>query len=65
MGLIIVLVKKFWVYAYSNEGEVVNYVDMMMPILAIADILDGIQCVLSGTDISYHYHLITKTNYFF
>nr|XP_019703244.1 protein DETOXIFICATION 16 [Elaeis guineensis] len=47
VGLIIVLVRKFWGYAYSNEEEVVNYVDAMMPILAVANLLDGIQCVLS------------------
>nr|XP_010932731.1 protein DETOXIFICATION 16-like [Elaeis guineensis] len=48
VGLIILLSRKFWGYAYSNEEEVVNYVDIMMPILAIANLLDGIQCVLSG-----------------
>ncbi|KAF8407732.1 hypothetical protein HHK36_006867 [Tetracentron sinense] len=33
----------------SNEEEVVNYVAMMMPVLALSIFLDGIQCVLSGT----------------
>ncbi|KAG1358774.1 protein DETOXIFICATION 16 [Cocos nucifera] len=49
VGSIIVLFPKVWGYAYSNEEEVVNYVDVMMPILAVANLLDGIQCVLSGT----------------
>ncbi|KAB2619970.1 MATE efflux family protein 5-like [Pyrus ussuriensis x Pyrus communis] len=33
---------------YSNENEVIVYVARMMPLLAVSDILDGFQCVLSG-----------------
>ncbi|KAF8407731.1 hypothetical protein HHK36_006866 [Tetracentron sinense] len=49
VGLTMILVRNFWGYAYSNEEEVVNYVAMMMPVLALSIFLDGIQCVLSGT----------------
>ncbi|KAL1356842.1 protein DETOXIFICATION 16 isoform X2 [Arachis hypogaea] len=35
--------------AVSNEGEVVDYVAVMLPILATSNFLDGLQCVLSGT----------------
>ncbi|RWR93918.1 protein DETOXIFICATION 16-like protein [Cinnamomum micranthum f. kanehirae] len=49
VGSTMILVRGIWGYAYSNEGEVVRYVAVMMPILATSNFLDGIQCVLSGT----------------
>ncbi|XP_024023313.1 protein DETOXIFICATION 16 [Morus notabilis] len=49
VGLVLVLIRKIWGYAYSNEVEVVNYLAEMMPILAVANFLDGLQGVLSGT----------------
>ncbi|KAK7364111.1 hypothetical protein VNO80_12515 [Phaseolus coccineus] len=49
MGTVMILVRKVWGYAYSNETEVVKYVAVMFPILAASNFLDGIQCVLSGT----------------
>ncbi|XP_038984435.1 protein DETOXIFICATION 16-like [Phoenix dactylifera] len=49
VGSTMVFVRKLWGYAYSNEEEVVNYVAVMMPILAASNIMDGVQCVLSGT----------------
>ncbi|KAG1334157.1 protein DETOXIFICATION 16-like [Cocos nucifera] len=33
--------------AVSNEEEVVNYVAVMLPILATSNMMDGVQCVLS------------------
>lgn len=48
VAIITVLVRDIWGYLYSNEKEVVKYVSMMMPILAISDFMDGIQCTLSG-----------------
>ncbi|XP_038984573.1 protein DETOXIFICATION 16-like isoform X2 [Phoenix dactylifera] len=48
VGSTMVFVRKLWGYAYSNEEEVVNYVAVMLPILAASNIMDGVQCVLSG-----------------
>ncbi|XP_021727331.1 protein DETOXIFICATION 16-like isoform X1 [Chenopodium quinoa] len=48
IGMILILIRNIWGYAYSNEEEVVRYVAVMMPILAISNLLDGIQSVLSG-----------------
>ncbi|GLT60380.1 hypothetical protein SLA2020_331480 [Shorea laevis] len=49
VGLVLILIRNIWGYAYSNEIEVVEYVAVMMPILAASNFLDGLQCVLSGT----------------
>lgn len=49
IGSIIISIRKFLGYAYSNEVEVVQYVATMMPILAASNFLDGLQCVLSGS----------------
>ncbi|KAL2234403.1 protein DETOXIFICATION 16-like [Sesamum indicum] len=49
VGLIMLLIRNIWGYAYSNEIEVSKYVARMMPILAASNFMDGLQCVLSGT----------------
>ncbi|XP_052179342.1 protein DETOXIFICATION 16-like [Diospyros lotus] len=49
VGTVMILIRNIWGYAYSNETEVVRYVAAMMPILAVSNFLDGLQCVLSGT----------------
>ncbi|KAH7511500.1 hypothetical protein FEM48_ZijujUnG0007600 [Ziziphus jujuba var. spinosa] len=41
MGLVFILIHNIWGYAFSNEVEVVKYVAIMMPILAISNFLDG------------------------
>ncbi|KAK8950132.1 MATE efflux family protein 9 [Platanthera guangdongensis] len=46
--MILILVRNVWGYAYSNEDEVVKYVAIMLPILALSNVFDGIQSVLSG-----------------
>lgn len=48
LGLIMILVRNIWGYAYSNEVEVVKYIATMLPILAASNFLDALQCVLSG-----------------
>lgn len=48
IGLVMFLVRNLWGYAYSNEEEVVEYIARMMPILAVAFLVDDLQCVLSG-----------------
>ncbi|XAR68382.1 hypothetical protein NMG60_11003483 [Bertholletia excelsa] len=48
VGMIMMLIRNAWGYAYSSEVQVVRYVASMMPILATSNFLDGIQCVLSG-----------------
>ncbi|TVU32473.1 hypothetical protein EJB05_24204, partial [Eragrostis curvula] len=47
-GLLMVLVRNFWGYAYSNEEEVTRYIAKMMPVLAVSILLDCQQGVLSG-----------------
>ncbi|KAI3885370.1 hypothetical protein MKW92_006949 [Papaver armeniacum] len=49
IGSIMILVRRLWGYAYSNDEEVVSYVATMVPIIAFSTFLDAIQCVLSGT----------------
>lgn len=53
VGLITILVRKVWGRLYSNEEEVVKYITTMMPVLAISNFMDGIQCVLSGLKTTY------------
>lgn len=48
IGLLLMGIRNICGYAYSNEIEVVRYVAAMMPILALSNFLDGMQCVLSG-----------------
>ncbi|CAG7892720.1 unnamed protein product [Brassica rapa] len=48
IGLILIVVRNLWGMAYSSEPEVVNYIASMMPILALGNFIDSIQCVLSG-----------------
>jgi len=48
IGSALFSIRNVWGYAYSNEGEVVDYVSSMMPLLASSTVLDGIQGVLSG-----------------
>ncbi|ONK81433.1 uncharacterized protein A4U43_C01F29040 [Asparagus officinalis] len=49
MGSILILIRNIWGHAYSSEREVVTHVAEMMPFLALSHLVDGIQCVLSGT----------------
>lgn len=49
VGLVLILMRNVWGYAYSNETEVVRYVAAMIPILAVSNFMDSLQCVLSGT----------------
>jgi MATE family multidrug resistance protein len=49
IGIVLLLIRNIWGYAYSNEVEVVKYVAAMMPILAASNFMDGLQCVLSGS----------------
>nr|XP_023879229.1 protein DETOXIFICATION 16-like [Quercus suber] len=49
VGLVMILIRNIWGYAYSNEVEVVRHVANIMPILATSNFLDGLQAVLSGT----------------
>ncbi|XP_054820182.1 protein DETOXIFICATION 16-like [Prosopis cineraria] len=49
IGTVLILIRNIWGHAYSKEVEVVKYVATMLPILALSNFLDGLQCVLSGT----------------
>lgn len=48
-GLTIMLARNAWGYAYSNDEQLVKYIASLLPILAVSNLLDGVQCVLSGT----------------
>ena len=48
VALAIILVRNLWVYAYSNDKEVLEYISRIMPIIAVAFLFDDMQCVLSG-----------------
>ncbi|KAH1075615.1 hypothetical protein J1N35_027943 [Gossypium stocksii] len=48
VGLALVLMRNVLGYAYSNDTSVVRYVSTMVPILAASNIIDGVQCALSG-----------------
>ncbi|KAK8714637.1 hypothetical protein V6N13_041988 [Hibiscus sabdariffa] len=47
-GLVLMLVRDILGYAYSNDARVVAYVSTIIPILSISNLVDGVQCVLSG-----------------
>ena len=61
VGLVLILIRNVWGYAYSNEIEVVKYVAVMLPILAVSNFLDGLQCVLSGFSILSLLHKIISS----
>ncbi|KAK6925313.1 Multi antimicrobial extrusion protein [Dillenia turbinata] len=48
LSLTLILMRNIGGYAYTNETEVINYITIMMPLLAISIFLDGFQAVLSG-----------------
>ncbi|MFQ6667703.1 hypothetical protein Gotur_033623, partial [Gossypium turneri] len=48
VGLALVLMRNVLGYAFSNDASVIRYVSTMVPILAASNIIDGVQCVLSG-----------------
>jgi MATE family multidrug resistance protein len=62
-GLVIVLVGNLWGYAYSNEEEVTRYTARMMPVLAVSVMLDGQQCVLSGSSSSTEQRCVCMSNW--
>ncbi|KAL6878249.1 hypothetical protein ACP4OV_012419 [Aristida adscensionis] len=47
-GLVMVLVRNLWGYAYTRDAQVAGHVARMMPVLAASIMLDCVQCVLSG-----------------
>ncbi|XP_030940730.1 protein DETOXIFICATION 16-like isoform X1 [Quercus lobata] len=48
VGLLMILLRNIWGHVYSHEQEVVKYVAVMMPIVALSSFLDGLQGVISG-----------------
>ncbi|KAJ0755149.1 putative multi antimicrobial extrusion protein [Helianthus annuus] len=48
IGLVLVAARRVWANLYTNEAEVVSYVSLVMPVLAISNVMDGVQGVLSG-----------------
>lgn len=60
VGVVLILIRNVWGYAYSNETEVVKYVATMMPILALVNFIDGLQSVLSGIFYFFLYSVFSK-----
>ncbi|KAJ8752357.1 hypothetical protein K2173_003993 [Erythroxylum novogranatense] len=48
VGTVLISFRNVWGYAYSNEVQVIKYVAVMLPIIAGSNIIDAVQCVLSG-----------------
>ncbi|XP_076929986.1 protein DETOXIFICATION 16-like isoform X2 [Bidens hawaiensis] len=48
VGLALVAARGVWAKLYTNEAEVVSYVSLVIPVLAISNVMDGVQGVLSG-----------------
>ncbi|PPR81989.1 hypothetical protein GOBAR_AA38720 [Gossypium barbadense] len=51
VGSILMLIRNILGYAYSNEVEVVKYVAALLPLVAISNLLDSLQCILSVSEI--------------
>ncbi|KAJ9568211.1 hypothetical protein OSB04_004177 [Centaurea solstitialis] len=49
VSLFLVAIRHLWGYIFTNEEEVVSYMSLVMPVLALSNFIDGIQGVLSGT----------------
>lgn len=49
LGVLLIALRNIWGYVFTNEQEVVKYLSVIMPILAISNFMDAIQGVLSGT----------------
>jgi MATE family multidrug resistance protein len=49
-GLVMVLVRNLWGYAYSSDERVVKYIARMLPLLAVSFLFDCVQGVLSGKE---------------
>ncbi|KAL4584887.1 hypothetical protein LXL04_009497 [Taraxacum kok-saghyz] len=48
IGLLLVVAGGVWAKLYTDEAEVVSYMSVLMPVLAVSTVMDGIQGVLSG-----------------
>lgn len=48
VGIVLMAARGVWANLYTNEAEVVSYISIVMPVLALSNIMDGIQGVLSG-----------------
>ena len=46
IGYTLLSIKNVWGYVYSNEGEVVDYISGMLPLLATSTVMDAIQGVI-------------------
>ncbi|KAI3785803.1 hypothetical protein L1987_44928 [Smallanthus sonchifolius] len=48
IGLVLGAARGVWANLYIDEAEVVSYVSLVMPVLAVSNVMDGVQGVLSG-----------------
>ena len=48
MSLVVFSARNVLGYVFSNEGDVVNYVTEIVPLLCLCIIMDSLHCTLSG-----------------
>ncbi|XP_021747156.1 protein DETOXIFICATION 16-like [Chenopodium quinoa] len=48
VGLLLMMLRDVWGYAYTQDLEVVKYLATMMPLIVIANFLTGVTCILYG-----------------
>lgn len=48
LASVLVLIRKVWAKAYSDEDDVIDYVASLLPLLAISALLDSLLAVISG-----------------
>lgn len=56
LGVLLISLRNIWGYLFTNEQEVVSYLSLIMPILAVSNFMDAVQGVLSG-----NYSIMTVT----
>ncbi|KAK7407324.1 hypothetical protein VNO78_09142 [Psophocarpus tetragonolobus] len=48
VGIVLILIRNIWGYAYSDELQVVKYVASMLPLVAVSSFTDALMSVLTG-----------------
>ncbi|XP_022135301.1 protein DETOXIFICATION 16-like isoform X2 [Momordica charantia] len=49
LGVLLISLRNIWGYLFTNEQEVISYLSLIMPVLAVSNFMDAVQGVLSGT----------------
>nr|KAG2242419.1 hypothetical protein Bca52824_095737 [Brassica carinata] len=54
---VLLSVRKVLGRAFSSDPKIIYYAASMIPIVACGNFLDGLQCVLSGLLLGFHFHI--------